>query len=154
MRQSLEDLRNADRFQSIAASSFLEPLAAPVLASGLACRGGGHSGEGRVVVLATTNVPWDLDEAMRRRLEKRIYVPLPDAAGRRELLRLCLADVETTLTRDAALLERVVEQSAGFSCALESSVTNRTSTEGLNLRSFSSRAISSLTPTTSAASRI
>ena len=29
---------------------------------------------GQVIVLATSNKPWDLDEAMRRRLEKRIYV--------------------------------------------------------------------------------
>ncbi len=42
------------------------------------------------MVLAATNFPWDIDEALRRRLEKRIYIPLPAASERSELLRLAL----------------------------------------------------------------
>lgn len=44
----------------------------------------------QVMVLAATNFPWDIDEALRRRLEKRIYIPLPAAPERGELLRLAL----------------------------------------------------------------
>ena len=42
----------------------------------------------QVMVMAATNCPWDIDEALRRRLEKRIYIPLPGSSERAELLRL------------------------------------------------------------------
>lgn len=55
---------------------------------------GCHSSEGEarqhVVVLAATNFPWDIDEALRRRLEKRIYIPLPEQDERLELLHINL----------------------------------------------------------------
>jgi hypothetical protein len=41
-------------------------------------------------VLAATNFPWDIDEALRRRLEKRIYIPLPQGDERHELLAINL----------------------------------------------------------------
>uniref|UniRef100_A0A8C5NZL1 AAA+ ATPase domain-containing protein n=1 Tax=Jaculus jaculus TaxID=51337 RepID=A0A8C5NZL1_JACJA len=47
-----------------------------------------------VMVLAATNFPWDIDEALRRRLEKRIYIPLPSAKGREELVRISLRELE------------------------------------------------------------
>jgi hypothetical protein len=37
---------------------------------------------------AATNYPWDIDEALRRRLEKRIFIPLPASEERSELMRI------------------------------------------------------------------
>mmetsp|Transcript_76682 Transcript_76682/g.216861 ORF Transcript_76682/g.216861 Transcript_76682/m.216861 type:complete len:581 (-) Transcript_76682:17-1759(-) len=48
---------------------------------------------GHLLVLATSNAPWDLDEALRRRLEKRIYVPLPDEAARLRMFEHHLKDI-------------------------------------------------------------
>ncbi|WIA42532.1 hypothetical protein OEZ86_008515 [Tetradesmus obliquus] len=59
---------------------------------------GCHSSEGgerqHVVVLAATNFPWDIDEALRRRLEKRIYIPLPQHEERLELLHINLKGID------------------------------------------------------------
>lgn len=44
--------------------------------------GAGTSREDRVLVVGATNRPQELDEAARRRLIKRLYIPLPDLAAR------------------------------------------------------------------------
>ena len=41
-----------------------------------------------VMVLAATNYPWLIDNAFRRRFEKRIYIPLPNLEDRRALINL------------------------------------------------------------------
>ena len=53
------------------------------------------SDSGMVMVLATSNTPWDLDEALRRRLEKRIHIPLPGLEARTQMFSLNLKDVPT-----------------------------------------------------------
>jgi SpoVK/Ycf46/Vps4 family AAA+-type ATPase len=35
------------------------------------------------LIIGATNRPEDLDEAVRRRLVKKLYIPLPNSAGRR-----------------------------------------------------------------------
>lgn len=67
-----------------------------------------------VMVLAATNFPWDIDEALRRRLEKRIYIQLPSAKGREELLRLNLREVEVSADCD---LKQIASTLDGYSGA-------------------------------------
>ncbi len=45
-----------------------------------------------VIVMAATNKPWMLDEAILSRFEKRIYVPLPDRRARKRIFQLNLEE--------------------------------------------------------------
>ncbi|KAJ7962928.1 Katanin p60 ATPase-containing subunit A1 [Quillaja saponaria] len=65
-----------------------------------------------VMVLAATNFPWDIDEALRRRLEKRIYIPLPNFESRKELIRINLKTVEVAPDVD---IEDVARRTDGYS---------------------------------------
>ncbi|KAF4525081.1 hypothetical protein B566_EDAN015960 [Ephemera danica] len=66
-----------------------------------------------VMVLAATNHPWDIDEAFRRRFEKRIYIPLPDEPSRTELLQLCLRGVALEQGLDLTTLAKSMDGYSG-----------------------------------------
>ncbi|XP_065561483.1 fidgetin-like protein 1 isoform X1 [Artemia franciscana] len=48
--------------------------------------GAATSSEDKLLVIGATNRPQELDEAARRRLVKRLYIPLPDFEARRQLV--------------------------------------------------------------------
>ena len=54
--------------------------------------------EGGVLVLGATNVPWELDAAIRRRFEKRVYIPLPEAETRSVIFKMHLGDTPNNLS--------------------------------------------------------
>ena len=60
----------------------------------------GMAGENeQVLILAATNMPWDVDPAMKRpgRFDRSIFVPPPDAAARAEMFRAKLVGVPTEM---------------------------------------------------------
>ncbi|CAD7698777.1 unnamed protein product [Ostreobium quekettii] len=67
----------------------------------------------RVVVLGATNRPHELDDAARRRLVKRIYIPLPDAEARAAIIRHLFAGQSHSLSRRE--VDRVVRMTEGYS---------------------------------------
>ncbi|XP_062143427.1 uncharacterized protein LOC133851135 [Alnus glutinosa] len=66
----------------------------------------------RVLVLAATNRPFDLDEAVIRRLPRRLMVNLPDAPNREKILRVVLAKEELVPDVD---LEAIANMTDGYS---------------------------------------
>ena len=51
-----------------------------------------------ILVLGATNIPWNLDAAIRRRFEKRIYIPLPEEAARRRMFEIHIGDTPNQLS--------------------------------------------------------
>ena len=51
-----------------------------------------------MLILGATNMPGQLDPAIRRRFDKRIYIALPDGASRGKMFKIHLGDTPHNLT--------------------------------------------------------
>jgi SpoVK/Ycf46/Vps4 family AAA+-type ATPase len=71
--------------------------------------------DARVVVIGATNRPDELDEAARRRFAKRLYIPLPDTAGREQLVTRLLSTISHDMTESEQA--SVVVRTEGYSGA-------------------------------------
>jgi len=76
------------------------------------------SDKDRVVVLGATNIPWELDPAVRRRFEKRIYVGLPELGARREIFKIHTRGVELAEDVDFDELAKLTEGYSGADIAV------------------------------------
>lgn len=68
----------------------------------------------KVMVLAATNHPWRIDQAFRRRFEKRVFVSLPNDDSRLALLNLYLKNISTCNDLD---MTSIAEALKGYSGA-------------------------------------
>ena len=67
-----------------------------------------------VMVMGATNLPWDLDDALRRRFEKRVYIPLPNSVGRREMFNINMKGIQV---EDGIDMDKLVQLTDGYSGA-------------------------------------
>ncbi len=80
----------------------------------------GEEGEAArmVMVLGATNQPWELDDAFKRRFEKRIYIPLPGLEERVALLRITLRELALAEGVDLSALAAATEHYSGADMAV------------------------------------
>ncbi|KAM7213279.1 vacuolar protein sorting-associated protein 4 [Rhypophila decipiens] len=53
-----------------------------------------------VLILGATNIPWQLDAAIRRRFQRRVHISLPDLPARTSMFKIAIGDTKTALQQD------------------------------------------------------
>lgn len=84
-----------------------------------------------IMVLGATNRPWDLDEALIRRFEKRVYIPLPSEKGRHELFKINLKSLKL---KEGIDFQRLVDITKNYSGADISNVCREAAFMGMRRR--------------------
>ena len=67
----------------------------------------------RITLIGATNLPWELDFALRSRFEKKIHVPLPEKEARSLIFETHMEDVEVSPTIDYDELADLTEGYSG-----------------------------------------
>lgn len=77
-------------------------------------QGVNHSNDDRrVLLLGATNLPYALDQAVRRRFDKRIYIPLPDATARAAMFKIHLGETPHNISQSQ--FDELAAGTQGFS---------------------------------------
>lgn len=77
--------------------------------------GAGTGDEERILVVGATNRPQELDEAARRRLVKRLYIPLPEFLARKQIVERLMSKERSVLT--AKEIDDIASLTDGYSGA-------------------------------------
>jgi vacuolar protein-sorting-associated protein 4 len=66
-----------------------------------------------VLILGATNIPWQLDAAIRRRFQRRVHISLPDIAARRKMFELAVGTTPCDLS--SADYQKLAQMTEGYS---------------------------------------
>ena len=77
--------------------------------------GAGNDGSERILLIGATNRPQELDDAARRRFIKRLYIPLPETEGRKQIVENLMRKQPNDL--DDGDILKIAELSEGYSGA-------------------------------------
>ncbi|KAF7400820.1 hypothetical protein HZH66_006004 [Vespula vulgaris] len=77
--------------------------------------GAATSEDDRILIVGATNRPQELDEAARRRLVKRLYIPLPELEARKQIVNNLLTSVPNNITEQDII--DIAQQAEGYSGA-------------------------------------
>lgn len=75
--------------------------------------GAGTNSEDRILIIGATNRPHEIDEAARRRLSKRLYIPLPESGARGTIVTNLMSKMTHCLTEDD--LAVICQRTDGYS---------------------------------------
>ena len=70
--------------------------------------GAATSAEDRILILGATNRPWDLDDAVMRRMPKKIYIALPSPEARADMIRYHMEKVAAACSCQPTLITLVL----------------------------------------------
>src|SRR5690242_5711558 len=66
-----------------------------------------------VLILGATNIPWQLDSAIRRRFQRRVHISLPDTPARMKMFELAVGNTPCELSQ--ADFRQLADLSEGYS---------------------------------------